>query len=369
MKGTGDLGGAVAPGRDLRIDLLKTLASTLIVWHHLAFYGPMADVVAPWWPALFDALASHGRLAVPVFLVIAGYLAARGLAPQGRLVGGASPWALLGGRYVRLVLPYAVVLVLAVLAAALARAWMSHPATPPAPSVAQLVVHLLLLQDLLGVEALSAGIWYLAIDLQLYGVLLALACLSARVPLRQGPGGLLPWAVWMLAVLTLMVLNRIEALDVTALYFFGAYGLGALAAWARLPGGRLRFGLALTGAAFALALEFRSRVLLAGTVAMWLAMPAAAWLLAMPQALRAVLAWCADRSYALFLVHFPVSLVVNALFTRHAPASVAWQGLGLVLAWLGSVAVAAVLHSQVTPAGLRAVWARRRFWRAAAGGA
>ena len=71
------------PARLPLIDALKALASQLIVLHHLAFYGPMADAVRPWAQPLVDALSEHGRLAVQVFLVVAGFLAVRGLAPAG----------------------------------------------------------------------------------------------------------------------------------------------------------------------------------------------------------------------------------------------------------------------------------------------
>jgi len=38
-------------GRSFLLDLLKAAGCVLIVLHHLAFYGPMSDVVAGQWPA------------------------------------------------------------------------------------------------------------------------------------------------------------------------------------------------------------------------------------------------------------------------------------------------------------------------------
>ena len=73
--------------RSLLIDALRALASILIVLHHLAFYGPMADHVRPVWPRLWQWMANDARMAVQVFLVLGGYLAARSLAPAGRLGG------------------------------------------------------------------------------------------------------------------------------------------------------------------------------------------------------------------------------------------------------------------------------------------
>ena len=69
------------------VDLLKAVASQLIVLHHLAFYGPMAHQARPLAPALFDWLAGPARMAVQVFLVTGGFLsgtAGRGGRSRGR---------------------------------------------------------------------------------------------------------------------------------------------------------------------------------------------------------------------------------------------------------------------------------------------
>jgi hypothetical protein len=83
-------------------------------------------------------------------------------------------------RFVRLVVPYSVALLLAVLVAALVGSWMDHPSVPGAPDLGQLVANALLLQDIVGEEALSAGVWYVAIDFQLFaGSVLLLALVRA----------------------------------------------------------------------------------------------------------------------------------------------------------------------------------------------
>ena len=65
------------------IDILKALACALIVWHHLAFYGPMSDVAWPLFPGLFAWLYNDARMAVQVFLVLGGYLSVAHPQPQG----------------------------------------------------------------------------------------------------------------------------------------------------------------------------------------------------------------------------------------------------------------------------------------------
>jgi peptidoglycan/LPS O-acetylase OafA/YrhL len=220
------------------VDGLKVVAAQAIVWHHIAFYGPMSDHAAALAPALFDALARHARIAVQIFLVVGGYLAARQLAPEGRWPGGAAAGPLIGRRYLRLVAPYATMLVLAVLAAAVARAWITHDSIPAAPTLTQLFAHLLLLQDLLGIDALSAGVWYVAIDFQLYVLLVGVLLLAARLSPWAAP-----WMVAALVALSLLAVNRDARWDVAAPYFFGAYGCArgvapAQRALAAVGGGR-----------------------------------------------------------------------------------------------------------------------------------
>ncbi|MBN8489756.1 MAG: acyltransferase, partial [Burkholderiales bacterium] len=86
-------------------DWLRAIASQLIIAHHLTWYGPLAASAALLWPELFELLQAHGRLAVQVFLVVAGYLAARGLAPRpfASSSHGPADWAgLVWQRYWRL---------------------------------------------------------------------------------------------------------------------------------------------------------------------------------------------------------------------------------------------------------------------------
>jgi peptidoglycan/LPS O-acetylase OafA/YrhL len=67
-------------GRSLLIDAFKAAGCLLIVLHHMAFYGPMSDVVAVAWPAVVNWLYDDGRLALQFFLVCAGFLTAGSLA-------------------------------------------------------------------------------------------------------------------------------------------------------------------------------------------------------------------------------------------------------------------------------------------------
>jgi peptidoglycan/LPS O-acetylase OafA/YrhL len=345
------------------VDALKAVACQLIVLHHLAFYGPMSDVAAPLAPDLLGWLSQHARIAVQVFLVLGGFLAARSLAPRARLKPDASPWGLLGERYARLVLPYAAMLLISIVASALAREWMDHDSISDPPRLGQLLAHLLLLHDLLGVEALSAGVWYVAIDFQLYALLLLLLVLAAR--LEQG-GGLrrrvAPGLVLLGVAASLLYFNLEPGWDVAAPYFFGAYGLGVLAGWWVTP--RLRLaplvGLALL-VGVALLVEFRTRIAVAALVAGLLALLQwrPQWV---PQAdgrLGRLMAAISRSSYGVFLVHFPVCLVVNAAFTQFVPDEPVPQALGIVLAWASSLFAGALFHRHVEQRAMAWVAARR----------
>ena len=161
----------------------KGLACALIVGHHLARYGPLPAGASTLAPGLFEWLAQDGRLAVQVFLVIAGFLAAGSLAPDGVLRID-RPLLRVFQRYGRLAMPYLAALCVSVLAAALVRPWLIDEAVPPPPGMAQLLAHGLLLQDLLGYEALSTGVWYVAIDFQLFVLALLAIGLSELLQRR-----------------------------------------------------------------------------------------------------------------------------------------------------------------------------------------
>ena len=334
------------------IDLLKVIASQLIVLHHLAFYGPMADHAAPLMPRLIDWLADPARMVVQVFLVVGGYLAALSLTPDGDLRTPPRVLPRLFERYLRLALPLALALLLAMAAAALARHWMAHPSVPLAPRPMQFVWHLLLAQDLIGEEALSAGIWYVSIDLQLYAALLLwLALVTAVLKGSDAVRRALPWGVVAAVAWSAMVVNRDSTWDVCAPYFFAAYGLGVLAAWARVGrSARTAFALALLSVLFGLWLEWRDRLALATTLAvlLWAGHAIRGRLAARPASARSIrldgLHYLGQISYATFLVHFSVCLVVNAAFTAFVPPLPWLQALGVLLAWGGSIAAGALFH-------------------------
>lgn len=340
------------------LDAAKGIACLFIVGHHLCRYGPMPEAAASIAPGFIGWLGRDGRLAVQVFLVIAGFLAAASLAPDGVLRAHQEPWQRVWQRYARLAMPYLAALCVSVLVAAAIRPWFDHEVVPAAPMFAQLLAHGLLLQDLLGYEALSTGVWYVAIDFQLFVLALALVLLAQGLKKRWQLDA--TRAAWLLASLvlaaaaaSLFAFNLRADLDSTAFYFIGSYGLGMLAFWIGRIDQPARHAAALASLAalgiVALLWDWRIRIAIALALALLLAVgQRRGWLSAPPAWLAtAPLLWLGRISYSLFLIHFPVILLMNALVAQIGARS-PWVDLFGMLATMGlALAAAAVLYRWV----------------------
>jgi peptidoglycan/LPS O-acetylase OafA/YrhL len=339
------------------IDAIKAAGCLLIVLHHLAFYGPMSDVVAKAWPELIGWLYDHGRLAVQFFLVCAGFLTAGSLARYESLALSEA-LRLAWQRYLRLAIPLLAALSFTVLVSEWVRPGFAHDSLSAPPDWGQALAHVALLQHLLNLEALSAGIWYVAIDLQLYAMALGcLVLLKAWHPSQTAPasmhgadgrgwGDARRWALWWRLVCASLWWWNLDAdLDDLGVYFWGSYGLGLLAWEARRHAG---WGRADAPARFWV---MGVMLVLVGSVAWWLeprvriavAWGVAALLVAVPEPWfggeaigpsrwKAVVQWLSAVSYSVFLIHFGVSLAVNAAITAYWPDALWANALGMLLA-------------------------------------
>lgn len=312
------------------VDALKAVASQLILLHHLSTYGPLAATARDVLPVSMGWLFDYGRMAVQVFLVIAGFLAARGLSAHGQALAG-SPLPLLWKRYLRLVVPFLAAIALAIVCSALANQWMDDEAIPDRATLGQWLAHATLLHGVLGVDALSAGVWYVAIDFQLFA-LMALLLWLGRYAL------IAPLLVLTVATVSLFWFNRDASWDNYALYFFGAYGLGAAAWWASDRRRLLAWlGVIAAIAIAALVVDFRLRIALALAVALTLGFSRRSGLLERWPDARP-LAFLGQISYSVFLVHFPILLLSNGLYTLCEFESGESAIFGLLLTWTASVA-------------------------------
>jgi peptidoglycan/LPS O-acetylase OafA/YrhL len=215
----------------------------------------------------------------------------------------------------------------------------------------------LLLQSVLGYESLSAGAWYVAIDFQLYALITGLLWLGGRIAGNRPTTWLMPLLVTLGVSISLLYFNRDADFDVWAPYFFGSYGLGILAWWASDPRRPFiaTFALLLmmiVPTVLALGLDFRIRIAVAAVVASVLFLFGRTRLSTYASSGWSVVNYLGKISYSIFLVHFPVCLVVNAAFTRFVPDDAYLQGAGVVWAWAASVAAGAVFfHWVETPLG------------------
>ncbi|MBI5509515.1 MAG: acyltransferase [Deltaproteobacteria bacterium] len=342
--------GAV-PQRLPFIDLVRALASHAIVWHHLAFYGPLSDTAYPLLPGVIDFLYAYARMAVQIFFVIGGFFTARALAGVARLdlrILG----KLIALRYRRVGFPYLAALWVAILANTLADRWMDHESISAAPSLDQLLAHVVFLQDLLGYEHLTAGIWYIAVDFQLVILTLVLGALCGQA-LRLRPAapvdqGFVLCAITMagLALASLFFFNRDARYDSLAVYFFAAYFLGMVLYWSLQEKVSSTALFAYAGLVALVGLfDGRPRLLVAvGTaVVIYIAARRGFWERWPNSRLSS---YMGRISYSLFLVHFPVCLVINAFLSRFTLSPGAALA-GMVAAYLVSVGVGALFYRVV----------------------
>jgi peptidoglycan/LPS O-acetylase OafA/YrhL len=330
-------------GRQLNVVVaLRALAALAIVWHHFASYPPLQTWAAPLLGSLLEWFEAHAR-ATQVFFVVGGFVMARSMAEHAWDIRKAILF--LSRRYLRLGLPYLAVILLAIPIYSFARGWVPDEVLGGAVTLRQFLAHLFFLQDILGYEALSAGLWFVCINIQLY-LLFALL-----LWLRDGPGrgrvAVPVGAGWGLAAFSLFYANLAPGWDVWAVYFFPYFFMGVVV-WRASGKGSRQWEFWLYQAMFALAMYFEWRWRLAASMVVgWLLLVslqkgyAAVW-----PASRLIL-WLGRISYSLFLVHFPVLVVVAALWSRQGWTSAPMGVAGLLTAFALSVVVAGFFHRWV----------------------
>lgn len=332
--------------RNSTIDLLKALASQIIVIHHLLLYTPMSPVLQAKWPGLLGFIANEGRYMVQIFLVIGGFLAAQSLLSMLGKARNVAVWPLFKKRFLRLAKPFWVAIGLALLLGWLSSKIAMHGEVTDLPGFAQLLAHVFLLHDILEVEALSAGVWYVAIDLQLYAVLVLMAWTS------QKTGGLkilepqhaLVLLTVVMTIASLLMWNRNAEHDEWAWYFLGAYGLGVLAHWAQRDDKVLWVSLLIVGLlGIAQWIEWRERLLLTGATALLL-MNSDRIESFVASIVQGPVRWLGDISYPVFLIHYGIAVFASSVVIALGLSSFAEMLAAFLLTWAVSVVAGWVLY-------------------------
>ena len=331
------------------VDGLKVFAAQIIILHHCLSYGELASAAKELLPSFSAFVFDYGRYAVQLFLVMAGYLAAQSFESmivaqnQSSKNGVATVVQLALRRYLRLVGPYSAALLITITCAILARQWSLAEYIGQTETLAQVLAHLFLLQGLLGYESISAGVWYVAIDWQLYTVL-AIVCVA--FPQRKIRIGI----ITVLCLASLLYFNRHADLENTFIYFIGSYGLGVLAYWA--SGLSILKSLAHQTLAKKMLFTITVIVIISAMHSVWLrnylALGVAFLLLYAGKRLyphsqtwlASAMQWAGARAYCAFLIHFAFILLANtALITlgiQNTAVAVAVIGIVSVLSWLAA---------------------------------
>ena len=338
----------IAPSTKARlplVDAVRALAATLVAWHHIAIYGPISYLEPPGWTT--DILWNFSW-AVQAFFVIGGYMMASTMSPQVWDCRRAGQFVV--RRYCRLGLPYLVAMLLAIEARAFGRGWLPQRVVDFPATWDQIAAHVLLLQDILGFDSLSAGFWFVAIDFQLGLVWVALLYLRDALgwlfglPLGERSGWL-PLAIgWALAAPALFVFNGDERLDMWAIYFFGQFFMGVMLYHGlKAPRFQTLFGLYMAMLVTALALNWRWQLTTSIVTGLLLFAGGKLGLMERWPTSRLV-SRLGITSYSLFLVHFPVTVVVSTLWVRLEFTSMPSAVAASLVAYIASLAVAEAFY-------------------------
>jgi peptidoglycan/LPS O-acetylase OafA/YrhL len=301
-------------------------------------------------PNLSSILFDYGRYAVQVFLVVAGYLAAQSV---GKLMaighahsngfGARLVLQLAMRRYLRLVGPYVVALLITVVCASLARQWSADEYIGQPETTAQVLAHLFLLQGALGYDSISAGVWYVAIDWQLFTALVVVYAVFRQQTIRIS-------VIFILMVASLLYFNRHADYENSFIYFIGSYGLGIFACWAssvHAINANLRWVSAkkvLLATAFIVLLSALHSVWLRNYLALGIAfllLYAGNRPYRHPQSwLASAMQWASARAYCAFLIHFAFILLANTtlvVWNVESPAiGLGFVALISVLSWIAA---------------------------------
>lgn len=182
------------------IDALRGLACLGVLLHHVFFNTVMIEPLRVVFPQFVTEIMHRGSHGVQVFFVLSGFVIAHSLRSTPLTLQGVGRFIL--RRQIRLDPPYwaAMLLALGLHTAAL----IIVPATvSPFPSLREIALNFVYLQNILGVEQILIVAWTLCIEIQFYIVFILLLALAAKIAAVSAPATLTDAAVRRKAVLLL----------------------------------------------------------------------------------------------------------------------------------------------------------------------
>jgi hypothetical protein len=362
-----------ASGRFAFLDALRGLGALGIACYHVHRYRPLEIPADHFLSNAIQTLVRHGWTSVQMFWVVAGFVAAYSL--RKTAVGPASFGNFTLRRVLRLGIPYWTAILAVAAVDILTRPYLYRPDQPLVDdpiTLARLAANLGFLQDVLDLGNITAGTWFVCLDLQfgvLFAIMLAVAQMISR-PRAAEPGHgngspLILLLVFVpLGLLSLFWFN-IASYDYSAwvIYYFHMPLFGAMACWAlerRIPRAVFWAYAAVMAAGIAyrcnLGLDYKKSldVTVALTVGVVIYLAGrrghlSDWLRWRP------LQYLGRISYSLYLTHYLTSWIVVSLgyyWTRdNVPAAVCW----MIAAILVSIGVAGVFYRYVEAPSLRFV--------------
>ena len=334
--------GSAAAARLPLLDALRAFGALSIMLHHFALYAPLRDLAAPLAGGLLDWLEAHART-TQIFFVASGFVLARSL--DRHRWNLARCGSFLVQRYCRLGLPYLCTIALVLAAYAFAHDTLPDEVLGSALTPRQLLAHLAFVQDIVGEEQLSAGFWFVCINFQLGLIYVLTLCLRDTLQSRRSDAATL--LGWGLAAFSLFHFNLVAGNDAWALYFFPYFFMGVVVQRAVRPQAH---GAEFWGyqAVFAAALMYnwRWRLVIAMVVGLVLYVAERrGWAARWPK--NRTVAALGRISYSLFLLHFPVLIVVATIWLKLGWTSPPAALAGLGVAAVASIAGAALYHRLV----------------------
>lgn len=345
----------------LFLDALRAFASVMILLHHFALYPPLTKHAEPLLGPVLDWFHNYARI-TQVFFVVGGYVMARSMSGQAWCMPAVKRFLI--RRYCRLGIPYLGAILLAIAACAFARGWLPDEVIGTPPSVPQFVAHVFFMQEFLGYEHLSAGVWFVCINFQLGFIYAAMLWLRDTLPRWSGaPAGAprtdVPMiAGWALSIISLFYFNLYPNWDSWAIYFFPYFFMGVVIHRAlRNKRSEAGFWIYLIVVVIAMAVGWRWRLVNAVVVGLLL-FGAEKSGLATHWPKNRLVARMGQVSYSLFLVHFPVLIMVATVWERLHWTSPPMAVAGLLTAFLASVAVSFAFYRYIEhpAAGLSRRW-------------